>query len=132
MPSPSRVHDNITATAAGRARKRKPLTAREREAKAARIAAYEARCAALKAGTFKSVVEQAAEAAARSAAERMAETERARSKVAYHMSHPQYGERLSKFIGTACKIDPVRLANVVIPNWIKTQGIVVDHVAPTT
>lgn len=132
MPSPSRVNDNAVATANGRARKRKPLTARERDAKAKRIEEYNARCAALKAGTFKGVVEQAAEAKARSEAERQAETENARKAIAVHCGHAVYGQRLSRFIGNRPGADACRLANVVIPAWLKTQGIVVDHVAPTT
>jgi len=131
MPSPSPALDLIARSTAGRQRKRKPLTQREREAKAARIAAYEARNAALKAGTFKGVCELAAEAKARSEAERQAETEHARQTVVAHMSHPTYGKRLSKFLDGS-KADPCRLANVVIPTWLKTQGINVDHVAPTT
>ena len=110
---------------------RKPKSAKQLARKAANIAAYEQRCAALKAGTFKGVMEQAAEAAARSAAERQAETERCRSIVVAHCNHPTYGSRLSKWLNGS-KADPVRLANVVIPTWLKTQGIVVEHVAPTT
>ena len=132
MPSPSRLPDMINSSAAGRARRRKPLTERERAAKAERIAAYEARCAALKAGTFKGVVEAAAEAKARSEAERRAEEDNARKMVSAHMGHAVYGQRLTRFIGNRPGADACRLANVVIPNWLKTQGIVVDHVAPTT
>lgn len=121
----------INSSAAGRARRRKPLTERERAAKAERVAAYEARCAALKAGTFKGVVEQAAEAKARSEAERQAETENARKAIAAHCGHAVYGQRLSRFIGNRPGADAVRIANVVIPNWLRTQGITVEHVRPT-
>ena len=132
MPSPSRVNDNAVATANGRARKRKPLTERERAARAARIAAYEERCEALKNGTFRGVVELAAEAKARAKAERERETENARKAVAAHMANAVYGERLTRFIGQRPGADACRLANVVIPAWLKTQGITVEHVAPTT
>lgn len=131
MPVSGNAVENNARAAAGRQRKRKPLTQREREAKAARIAAYEARNAAIKAGVFKGVCELAAEAKARSEAERQAETEHARQTVVAHMSHAVYGKRLSQFLNGS-KADAVRIANVVIPNWLKTQGIVVDHVAPTT
>lgn len=131
MPVSGNAVENNARAAAGRQRKRKPLTAREKAAKAERIKQYEARCAAIKDGTFKGVVEQQQEAAARSEAEREAETENARKVVVAHMSDPDYGKRLSQFLNGS-KADPVRIANVVIPNWLKTQGIVVEHVAPTT
>ena len=113
------------------ARTAKPKSAKQLAKRAANIAAWEARNAALRNGTFKGVVEKAAEAKARHVAERMAETEKARTMVVTHMSHPVYGQRLSRFLNGS-KADPRLLANVVIPNWIKTQGIVVDHVRPTT
>jgi hypothetical protein len=131
MPVASNTLDLQARSNAGRARKRKPLTQREREAKAARIAAYEARNAALKAGTFKGVCELAAEAKARSEAERQAETDAARKVVVAHMSHPTYGSRLSRFLNGS-KAEPVKMANVIIPNWLRTNGITVEHVAPTT
>jgi len=113
MPSPS----NIAVA-------RQPRTkSKAQQAKAAaNIAAYEARCAALKAGTFRGVVEIAAEAAARSEAERLAETAKARQSVVENMSHPVYGARLSKFIGNRPNVDPCVLL-VVVNNWKRTQGL---------
>jgi len=136
MPSPSRVNDNAVATANGRARKRKPLTERERAAKAERVAAYEARNAAIAARreTLAALTgvrsSEAAALAALDKIERAKETENARAAVVAAMSHPVYGHRLSKFIGNRPGVDPCRLL-VVIGNWMATQGIV-DHVAPTT
>jgi hypothetical protein len=130
MPVASNTLDLQARSNAGRARKRKPLTAREKAAKADRIAAYEARNAALKAGTFKGVVEQAAEAKARSEAERMAETAKARTAVVAAMSHAVYGERLTRFIGNRPAADPCTLL-VLISNWKRTQGIV-EHTLPVT
>lgn len=131
MPSPSRVNENAASTVAGRLRRRRPLTERERAAKAERVAAYEERCEALKNGTFKGVVELAAESKARrSEAERVAETEHARQRVVAEMANAVYGQRLTRFIGQRPGVDPCRLL-VVIGNWKRTNGIV-DHVAPTT
>jgi len=120
MPSPSRVNENAASTVAGRLRRRRPLTERERAAKAERVAAYEERCEALKNGTFKGVVELAAES----------ETEHARQRVVAEMANAVYGQRLTRFIGQRPGVDPCRLL-VVIGNWKRTNGIV-DHVAPTT
>lgn len=118
MPSPS----NIVAPRAPKAK-----SAKAKAKAAANIAAYNARCAALKAGTFKGIVEQAAEAKARAAAERMAETAKARSAVVAAMNHPQYGARLTKWLGHR-KDDPCRLM-VIIRNWMITNGIV-EHTLP--
>jgi hypothetical protein len=113
MPSPS----NIVAA-------RQPRTkSKAQQAKAAaNIAAYNARCEALKNGTFKGVVEIAAEAAARSEAERMAETVKARDAVVAHMAHPVYGARLTRFIGQRPGVDPCVLL-VVVNNWKRVQGL---------
>jgi hypothetical protein len=113
MPSPS----NIVAARAPKAK-----TAKQRAKAEANKLAYEARCAALKAGTFKGVVELAAEAAARSEAERMVETAKARDAVTAHMSHPVYGERLTRFIGQRPGVDPCVLL-VVVNNWKRVQGL---------
>jgi hypothetical protein len=124
MPSPSNIQP---------ARAPKNKTAKQRAKAEANKLAYEARCAALKAGTFKGVVELAAEAKAKSEAERAVETERARRLVTAHMSHAVYGQRLTKWLGNRPGADACRIAHVVIPNWLRTQGIVVvDHVRPTT
>ena len=113
MPSPSNIQN---------ARQPRTKSKAQQAKAAANKLAYEARCAALRNGTFKGVVEIAAEAAARSEAERMAETAKARDAVTVHMSHPVYGARLSKFIGQRPGVDPCVLL-VVIGNWKRTQGL---------
>lgn len=127
MPSPSNVQP---------ARQPKPKTAKQRAKAEANAAAYRARCERLRhrqetllklTGTANMV----AAAAMLPAIEREQETAKAMKAVNAHMSHPQYGQRLTKFIGQRPGVDPCRML-VVIRNWMATQGIVVDHVAPTT
>jgi hypothetical protein len=138
MPVASNTLDLQARSTAGRARKRKPLTAREQAAKAERIAAHAERIAAMQAArptnvaveAIASAVEAKAKAEARSKAERDAETERCRKAVVAEMSHPQYGKRLSHFL-EGSKADPVRMFNILIPNWKRVQGITVEHVQPT-
>lgn len=120
MPSPSNIQP---------ARQPRAKSAKQRAKAAANVAAYNARCAALKAGTFKGVVELAAEAKARSEAARAVETENARKAIVAHMANAVYGQRLTKWLGHR-KDDPCRLL-VVIRNWMATQGYTVDHVRPT-
>ena len=115
----------------------RPKSAKALARKAANIAAYEQRCAAMAARREKLAAltgvksSEAAAMAALDRIERAKETENARAAVAAAMSHPQYGQRLSKFIGNRPGVDPCRLL-VVIGNWLHVQGITVDHVRPTT
>jgi hypothetical protein len=113
MPSPSNIQN---------ARQPRTKSKAQQAKAAANKLAYEARCAALKAGTFKGVVELAAEAAARSEAERAVETAKARQSVVEHMAHPVYGQRLTRFIGQRPGVDPCVLL-VVVNNWKRTQGL---------
>ena len=119
MPSPS---NTVVA------RQPKPKSAKAKAKAAANIAAYNARCEALKNGTFKGVVEQAAEAKARSEAERVAETAKARTAVVAEMANAVYGQRLTKFIGNRPAADPCKLL-ILISNWKRTNGIV-EHTLP--
>jgi hypothetical protein len=121
MPSPS---NTVVA------RQPKAKSAKAKAKAAANIAAYNARCEALKNGTFKGVVEQAAEAKAKREAERVAETAKARTAVVAAMSHAVYGERLTRFIGQRPGVDPCKLL-ILISNWKRTQGIV-EHTLPVT
>ena len=113
MPSPSKIQN---------ARQPRAKSAKQKAKAAANIAAYEARCAALRDGTFKGVVEAAAEAKARSEAERERETVNARTAITAHMSHPMYGARLTRFIGNRPNVDPCVLL-VIINNWLRTNGL---------
>lgn len=114
----------------------KPKTAKQLAKAEANKLAYEARNAAIAArrealaaltGVRSS---EAAALAALDKIERAKETENARAAVVAAMSHPVYGQRLSKFIGNRPGVDPCRLL-VVIGNWLHVQGITVDHVRPT-
>lgn len=104
------------------ARVAKPKSAKQLARKAANIAAYEARNAAMRAGTFKGVAELQAEREANNRIEWERETTKARATVTAHMSHPLYGARLTKFIGNRPGVDPCRLM-VIIGNWLKTNGL---------
>ena len=119
MPSPSNVQSPRAA---------RPKSAKQLARKAERVAAYEARCAALRNGTFKGVMELAAEAKAKSEAERVAETAKARTAVVAEMANAVYGQRLTKFIGNRPAADPCKLL-ILISNWKRTQGIV-EHTLP--
>ena len=90
--------------------------------RAANIAAYEARNTAIRNGTFKSVAELQAEREASNKIEREREIMNARKAITNHMSHPLYGQRLTKFIGQRPNVDPLKLM-MVINNWLKTNGL---------
>lgn len=124
MPSPSR--DLQQQSIDGRKRKKKPLSAAAKAAKEQRIREYEERCRQLRSGTFRTEEQrQADERAAareRNRRERQIEEQRARAIVSGHMSHPEYGERLTAFIGNRPGVDPCQLL-LIVRNWMRTNGI---------
>jgi hypothetical protein len=127
MPSPS---PTVVA------RQPKPKTAKAKAKAEANKLAYEARNAAIAARreTLRAITGTTNVAAAEAmldGIEREQETENARRAVVAEMAHAVYGQRLTRFIGQRPGVDPCKLL-VIIRNWKMTQGIVVDHVRPTT
>jgi hypothetical protein len=104
------------------ARAARPKSAKQLAKRDANIAAYNARNTAIRNGTFKGVAELQAEREASNKIEREREIVNARKAITNHMSHPLYGQRLTKFIGQRPGVDPLKLM-MVINNWLKTNGL---------
>jgi len=124
MPAASRTLEMIASSNAGRARKRKKA---DPAAKAARIAAYEARNKAIKALQQAAGPNLAAAALAKKAkieaqrvAERAAEEAKALEFVDSILNGP-HGPQARRFIGKGLEGSPCRIA-LVLRNWKATQG----------
>ena len=104
------------------ARAARPKSAKQLAKRDANIAAYNARNTAIRNGTFKSVAELQAEREASNKIEREREIMNARKAITNHMSHPLYGQRLTKVIGQRPNVDPLKLM-MVINNWLRTNGL---------
>ena len=121
MPSPGRTMEMIGQSAAGRARKKKRV---DPAVKAARIAAYNARCEALKAKMMGGVNVAAAEIAKaeKDAAER---EQKAKRFVEIVLTGP-HGAKAKRFVGRGLTGNPLRVA-MILRNWTATQGIRVEE-----
>lgn len=120
MPSPSRTTEMISASAAGRARKRRKT---DPAAKAARIAAYEARCEALRAAQAGGV-NLAIQCIRATEAASVARVEQAKQTVEAALAGP-HGERLRKWMGQGLRGDVCKVA-VIVRNWAATHGVRLD------
>lgn len=121
MPSPGRTMEMISQSVAGRLRKKKRV---DPAVKAARIAAYNARCEALRAKMAGGVNVAAAEIAKaeKDAAER---EQKAKRFVEIVLTGP-HGAKAKRFVGRGLTGNPLRVA-MILRNWTATQGIRVEE-----